>query len=43
MLDHCTVSADCGSETIARFQAGGAGALGSLTRGIEAGLIVLES
>lgn len=35
--------ADCGSEMIGRFQAGGAGALGSLTRVIEVGLIMPES
>lgn len=37
--DHGAVSADCDSEAIAYFRAGGAG----LTRVIEAGLIVLES
>lgn len=43
MRDHSAASADCGSEAIAYFQAGGAGALGGLTRVIEAGLIVPES
>lgn len=43
MLDHRTLSTDCGSEMIAHFQAGGAGGLRGLSRVIEAELIVPES
>lgn len=42
-LDHCMVHTDCSSKMITQFQVGGAGALGCLTRVIEARLIILES